>query len=72
MILLMKNKYINERTQYKAVLAMYIINSPRPGQNGRHYVDDIFRCILVNEMFCNWISLKFIPTYPIDNNPALV
>ena len=45
-----------------------------PGQNGRHFADDIFWCILVNEKFCmlNKISLKFVRKGPIDNNPALV
>ena len=28
------------------------INSSPPGQNGRHFQDDIFRCIFVNEKFC--------------------
>ena len=40
----------------------------------RHFPDDIFRCIFVNEKFIILIkiSLKFIPKGPIDNNPALV
>ena len=44
------------------------------GQNGRHFADDIFRCIFVNEKFCILIkiSLKFVPKGPICNNPALV
>ena len=48
---------------------------PPPGQNGRHFADDIFRCILLNETFyilIEIISLKFVPKGPIDNNPALV
>ena len=50
------------------------INSFLPGQNGRHFVDHIFRCICVNEKFCILIkiSLKFVPKGPIDNKPALV
>ena len=49
-------------------------NSSPPGQNGRHFTDEIFRCILVNEIFCILIkiSLKFVPNGPINNNPALV
>ena len=49
-------------------------NSSPPGQNGRLFADDIFRCIFVNEQFCFFIkiSLKFVPKSPIDNNPALV
>ena len=46
------------------------LNSSPPGQNGRHFTDDI----LVNEK--NYIlieiSLKFVPKRPIDYNPALV
>ena len=36
--------------------------------------DNIFKCIFLNETFCNLIkiSLKFVPRGPIDNNPALV
>ena len=50
------------------------INSSPPGQNGRHFADNIFRCIFVNEKFCILIiiSLKFVPKGPIDNNPALI
>ena len=45
-----------------------------PGQNYRHFADDIFRCIFVNENFCILIeiSLKCVTDGPIDNNPALV
>ena len=45
-----------------------------PGGNDRHFTDNIFRCILVNEKFCILIkiSLKFVPKGPIDNNPALI
>ena len=42
--------------------------------NARHFADDIFWCIFVNEKFCILIkfSLKFVPNGPIDNNPALL
>ena len=45
-----------------------------PGQNSRHFADDIFRCISVKEKFCILIkiSLKFVLNGLIDNNPALV
>ena len=45
-----------------------------PGQNGRHFADDIFRCIFMNEKLhiLIEISLKFTHKGPIDNNPALV
>ena len=42
-----------------------------PHQNGNHFVNDIFKCILLNEKFCILIpiSLKFVPKGPIDNKP---
>ena len=45
-----------------------------PGQNGRHFSDDIFKCIFMNETFCILIriSLTFVPKDPINNIPALV
>ena len=49
-------------------------NSSPPGQNGRLFTDNIFRCIFMNEKFyiSITISLKFVPTGPIDNDPALI
>ena len=53
---------------------MDCFNTLRPRQNGRHFADDIFICIFLNENV--WksikISLKFIPESPINNTPALV
>ena len=50
------------------------INILRPRQNGRHFPDDIFKCIFLNENV--WISLKislkFVPKGPINNIPASV
>ena len=50
------------------------VNSSPPGQNGRHFADNIFRCIFVSEKFSilMTISLQFVPKGPIDNNRALV
>ena len=50
------------------------LNSSPPGQNGRHFADDTYRCIFVNENFCISIKilLKFVPKSPNDNRPALV
>ena len=49
-------------------------NSSPSGQNGRHFTDDIFRCICMNEKFCIsiQISLKFVPKGPNDNYPVLI
>ena len=51
-----------------------VINTLRPRQNGRHFPDDIFKCIFLNESI--WISieisLKFVPKGRINNIPASV
>ena len=50
------------------------LNTLRPRQNGRHFPDDIFKWIFLNENV--WISisipLKFVPRGPINNIPTLV
>ena len=50
------------------------INTLRPRQNGRHFADDTFNRIFVNENVRISIefSLKFVPKGPINNIPALV
>ena len=49
-------------------------NTVKPKQNGRHFADDIFKVIFVNENV--WIqikiSMKFVPKGPIDIKLALV
>ena len=49
------------------------VNSLRPRQNGRHFADDIFKCIFVDEnvRIPIKISIKFVPKGPINNIPAL-
>ena len=46
----------------------------RQRQNGRHFTDDVFKCIFLNENV--WISLKislkFVPKGLINNIPSLV
>ena len=51
-----------------------LINTLRPRQNGRHFPDDIFKRIFLNEnvRILLKISLKFVPKGPINNIPALV
>ena len=50
------------------------LNTLRPRQNGRHFPDDTFKCIFLNENV--WISIKispkFVPGGPNNNFPALV
>ena len=62
----------NDR-QYKYFVSHWV-NTLRPRQDGRHFPDDIFKCIFLNENI--WISinvsLKFVPKGQINNIPALV
>ena len=50
------------------------VNTLKKTQNGRHFPDDIFKCMSLNEDI--WIlikiSLRFVPKFPIKNIPALV
>ena len=57
-----------------AVVKLECINTLRPRQNGRHFADDTFKRIFVNEnvRILIEISLKFVPKGPINNIPALV
>ena len=50
------------------------VNTLRPRQNGRHFADDICKCIFLNEnvRIPIEISLKFVPKGPINNIPSLV
>ena len=52
----------------------YCLNTWRLRQNGHHFVDDISKCIYLNENV--WISIimspKFVPKGPVNNIPALV
>ena len=51
-----------------------VLNTLRPRQYCRHFTDDIFKCIFMNENV--WIlikiSLKYVPKVRINNIPALV
>ena len=53
---------------------MLRLNTMRPRQNGRHFADDIFKRIFLNENI--WIpikiSQKFVPKGSINNVPALI
>ena len=62
------------KSQQPATFQCQGINTLRPRQNGRHFQDDIFKCIFSNENV--WISLKnsmkVLPKVRIYNVPALV
>ena len=53
---------------------IHYINTLRPRQNGRHFPDDIFKCIFLNENVSIpiKISLKIVPKSPINTIPAYV
>ena len=52
----------------------YLVNTLRPRQKGRHFADDTYKRIFLNEnvRISIKISLKLVPKGPINNNPALV
>ena len=51
-----------------------ILNTLRPRQDGRHFPDDIFKRIFLNENVWTLtkISPRFVPRGPVYNIPALV
>ena len=53
---------------------VHLINTLRPRPNGRHFADDTFKRILLNEnvRVSIKISLEFVSKGPINNIPALV
>ena len=60
--------------RYLVCKAKEDINTLRPKHNGRHFADDLFKCIFLNENV--WIpikiSLEFVPKGPINYIPTLV
>ena len=66
--------FLEQNIFRKVVCKMLSINPLRPRQNGRHFADDIFKCIFLNENV--WIpikiSMKFVSKGPINSIPALV
>ena len=59
---------------YVMINTEHRINTLGSRQNWRHFADDIFKCIFLNENV--WIpikiSMKFVPKGSINNIPALV
>ena len=51
-----------------------LLNTLRTRQNGRHFPDDIYKCIFFkwNVWISIIISLEFVPQVPIHNKPKLV
>ena len=54
-------------------LLQFCVNRLRPRQNGRHFTDDIFKRIFLNEnvRILMKLSLKFVPKDPFNNISAL-
>ena len=52
----------------------FLVKTLRPRQNGTHFADDIFKCILLNENVgvLLKISLKFVAKFRNNNISALV
>ena len=57
----------------RLVVVRYDLNTLRPRKNGRHFADDMFKCIFLNVNV--WIpieiSMTFVPKGSLNNNPAL-
>ena len=55
------------------ILPYRLVDILRPKQNRRHFADDIFKCIFLNEdvLISIKISLKFTSKSPINNIPTL-
>ena len=66
--------FVEVRWRVRAKQWYSIVNTLRPRQNGRHFADDIFKRIFVNEniLILIKISLKFVPKGAINSIPALV
>ena len=64
----------NDYVHYPALLCSTLVKTLRSRQNGRHFSDDIFQCIFLNEnvSISIEISLTVLPKDPINTIPALV
>ena len=75
---LIETFYLFYRVYFKFMdlncVSLLMINWSSLWQYGRHFADDIFKSIFVNDNFFIVINilLKFAPKGPIDNNSALV
>ena len=73
------SQYIREelctglRHRYGAPWIILNVNTSPRGQNGRHFADDMLRCIFVNEKFSILIKiwLRFVPKGPIKGRSAV-
>ena len=70
----LKNKTKTKQNKHECPPSIKCWFMQRPRQNGRHFPNDIFKCIFLNDD--EWIpikiSLKFVPKGLKNNIPALV
>ena len=66
--------YKNRWGDVASIVLISVVNTLRPRQNGRHFANDIFKCIFLNQnaLISLKISLKFVPKVRINNIPTLV
>ena len=66
--------WTNNKPVHLCIYASPGLNTLRPRQNGRHFPNDTFKRIFLNEnvRISIKISLKFVPKGPINKIPALV
>ena len=66
----------NMLTHWGQAMCIYSgrFNTLMPRRNRRHFADNIFKCIFLNENVRTSINIspKFVPKGPINNIPALV
>ena len=69
----LNHRWLRSITPYGITILQWD-NTLRLRQNGRHFADDTFNRIYVNENFriSTKFSLKFVPKGPINNIPALI
>ena len=70
----MVDRHVLNESSFHRILLILEINTLRPGRNGRHFADDTFKPIFLNENIgiSIKISLQFVPKFQINNIPALV
>ena len=67
--MLPQNAFVDILWLTSVAVSTQSVNTLKPRQNGRHFADDIFKCIFLNENV--WIpikfSMKFVPKGPINS-----
>ena len=67
-------RYLNQWWLILCIPRPRWVNTLRPGQNGRHFANDIFKRIFWNKNYCISIEISLNPIiqFPIINIPPLV